>query len=159
MNQDARNWDAAKARGVENLGPRPVVRKKRDNEESRSQKAVIKWWQFACRGLGVPEILLFKIMNEGGRGPIVGSIMKAEGLRTGAPDLMLAVSQGVCSANMDAIDGEWFYGLFIEMKKSKGVVSPEQEVFHELLTAQGYKCVVCYSTAEAIDQITKYLKQ
>lgn len=156
---DAQLHDMAARRGVEGLGPRPKERKKRDNEESRSQKAVIKWWQMACRGFGVPEILLFKITNEGGRGPVVGSILKAEGLRTGAPDLMLAVPQWTDDGLPGSSEYIKYPALFIEMKRPGGVISPEQEVFHELLSKQGYKCVVCRSTLEAIQEITNYLKR
>lgn len=122
-------------------------RKKRDDEESRNQRELIKWWHVACRGFGVPEILLFSIPNGGGRsGPIVGAILKAEGLRKGAPDLMLAVPR----------PGE-FHGLYIEMKTPTGHILPEQVVFHKLLREHGYRVEVCRGWQEARDVITKYL--
>lgn len=146
MNQDARNWDTAKRLGVENLGPRPAVRKPRSNEESRSQRALINWWQMQCRIFGVPELALFSVPNGGGRsGPRIGAILKAEGLRKGAPDLCLMAKRGAYGA------------LFVEMKTRDGVLSPEQEFYRDMLTAQGYKVVVCRNTMEAIQQITLYL--
>ena len=157
-------WELAKSRGEE-VGPRPPekVRKKRDNQESRDQQAVIKWWQANCRKFGVPEILLFAIPNGMRKGAIVGAILKREGVRKGAPDLMLSVPRGGRRAwHLTGLGAETtkpadFYGLFIEMKTRDGVVSPEQEVFHELLAKQGYRVVVCRSTMEAINQITTYL--
>lgn len=145
--------------------PVPTKRRPRNNEESRSQQAVIKWWQMACRGFGVPEILLFAIPNGGGRsGPVVGAILKREGLRTGAPDLMLAVPRGhTKTSRTDALgniitDVSVCCAIFIEMKTSTGVVSPEQEVFHEHLRARGYRVEVCRSAREAIECISAYLK-
>ena len=49
------------------------------------------------------------------------------------------------------------HGLFLELKRKDGVLSPEQEVFHEILRKQGYKVVVCRSLNDCINQITTYL--
>lgn len=147
-NADARNWDAAKARGVQNLGQRPKESKPRSNEESRSQQFLIKWWQMQCRTFNVPELALAAIPNGGGRsGPVAGAILKREGLRKGFPDLMILAKRGIYGA------------LFLEMKTRDGVLSPEQESYRDILTKQGYKVVVCRSTMEAINQITAYLHQ
>ncbi len=135
----------------------PKPRKKRDDEESRNQRELIKWWAFACRGLGVPEILLFSVPNGGWRSPITGAILKAEGARKGVPDLFLAWGRGVNSAEMDAIGGVTHLGLFIEMKAPSGHLSPEQEVYHQHLRAAGYRAEVCRSWQEAKAVIENYL--
>lgn len=120
--------------------------KKRSREESIMQCSLIRWWQLNCRHFGVPEILLTSCPNGGGRsGPKVGAILKAEGLRAGFPDLGLYVSRGD------------YHALFLELKRREGVVSPEQEVFHELLAAQGYSVHVTRTLADAINKITHYL--
>lgn len=49
-------------------------------------------------------------------------------------------------------------GLFIEMKKIGGRLSPEQKEKIVKLTLCGYHCAVCYSAKEAIDCIEEYLK-
>ncbi len=139
--------------GIEPSFTPPKARKKRDDEESRNQRELMKWWQYACRGLGVAEILLLSIPNGGGRsGAVVGSILKAEGLRKGAPDLFLAVGH-----DSDCIRG-YSHGLFIEMKTTTGQPSPEQEVFHGLLRASGYQVNVCRGWERARDVILAYLK-
>lgn len=168
-------YDMAAKRGLAE-GPRPTPRKPRSQEESLMQRAVIKWWRMACRDFGVPEILLFSIPNGGGRsGPVVGSILKAEGLRKGAPDLMLAVPRVSCASK--PMPEKWsggptelaelvasgievrdaFSGLFLELKTPTGRLQPEQEVFHELLQKQGYRVVVCRSFEECVATITNYL--
>lgn len=140
------------------------VRLKNNNEESRSQKTLIRWWSSACKRYDIPEQLLFAIPNGmafGGKedwqrktSAIRAKNAKLEGLRPGWPDLMLAVP-------MEFFDGGhlfYMHSLFIEMKVAKGVVKPEQTLIHSLLIARGFKVVVCRSTEEAIEQIEEYLK-
>ncbi len=155
---DARLWDilAKQGKATGERPPEPKVRKKRSREESILQCSLIRWWSLQCRVFGVPEILLASCPNGGGRsGPIVGSILKAEGLRAGFPDLMLLVPRFRGTVWKDEV---WEHGLFLELKRREGIVSPEQEVFHELLRKQGYKVVVCRTLVDAINQITNYLK-
>lgn len=140
----------------------PTPRKKRSQEESQMQRALIKWWQLQCRVFGVPELCLFSIPNGGGRsGPRVGSLLKAEGLRKGAPDLMVATARK--HVEVDGVGPQstcWmqeYHGLFLELKRKDGRLSPEQEVYHEILRKQGYCVKVAWSLTEAINIITAYL--
>lgn len=80
---------------------------------------------------------------------------KRSGMKKGIPDLFLAVPI------------QHYNGLFIEMKniiykpktnKSKGGLSDEQIKIIEDLTKCNYKCIVCYSSIEAINAINKYLE-
>jgi hypothetical protein len=126
--------------------PIPPLKKKRDNEEHRSQAALIAWWHHACAEFGVPEQLLYAVPNGGRRDPIGAKFLKREGQRNGAPDLVLDVARG------------GFHGLRIEMKAEHGVVSSDQRVFLKLLHAQGYYVTVAYYTGQAMATITEYLK-
>ena len=72
--------------------------------EHQEQSAVISWWALAHRQYGLPEFALFAIPNGGARDVITGARLKAEGVRRGVVDLMLAKPNGT------------FSGLFIEMK-------------------------------------------
>ena len=136
--------------------------KRRKNIESEMQRALIKWWQMACRGFGVPEILLFSIPNGGGGGEKRGHWLKLEGCRKGVPDLMLAVPQTDRNQGRtdDECHAEWLpdiHGLFLELKTTTGRLSPEQEVYHQRLSEAGYKVVVCRSLDECKKVITEYL--
>ena len=111
------------------------------------QRALIKWWAVECKKFGVPECLLFSIPNGGNWDAKRGSIMKLEGQRKGAPDLMLATP---------SIRG-WGVCLFIELKTPDGVVSMEQRLFHLHLINYGYAVHVCRSLEEAQKVITEYL--
>ena len=116
------------------------------HNESHSQQAIIQWFAFAHRVLGVPEILLVSVPNGGRREIIEGGRLKREGARAGAPDLLLLVPRAP------------YHGLALELKTPVGRVSPEQKAFLGELIAQGYKVVVSRSTEEAIEAITNYLR-
>lgn len=140
--------------------PAPASKKKRSREESIMQCQLLVWWHLNCRILGAPELALFSIPNGGGRsGPIVGTILKAEGLRKGAPDLFLSVPRGPKMMYGEDVRAGLpvIHGLFLELKRKAGVVSPEQEMFHEMLRGQGYRVEVVRDLMQGINIITNYL--
>ena len=133
----------------------PPPKPKRRNLESEMQRALIRWWAGACAGFGVRECLLFSIPNGGNWDAKRGSIMKLEGQRPGAPDLMLA--KIFCTHFTEGSPNRMYAGLFLELKTPTGAVSPEQFEFHKFIRAQGYRTAVCRSLEEAQKVITEYL--
>lgn len=134
--------------GEPNFPLPPKPRKKRDNEESRMQQALIDWFDIvAMRDYKVWSHLLYAVPNAARRSEATGAILKREGLRTGAPDLVLDVPRGP------------YHGARIEMKTENGVVSDSQRAFHRAMVEQGYAVRVCYSCKSAMDFITGYLKE
>ncbi len=125
--------------------PIPKERKKPSREESIMQCSLISWWAVAHKSFGVPEVLLFSIPNGGFRTAITGAFMKREGARRGSSDLFLAASM------------RGLHGLFLELKRPGGVLSPEQKEFLSAVSAQGYDARCCYSFDEAVTTITSYL--
>ncbi len=114
--------------------------------EHSEQVSLMQWWALQCRRFGIHEPLLFAIPNGGQRNIITAKRMKDEGVRSGIPDLFLAVPRGN------------FHGLFIEMKKPRGgVVSDNQKVCMEMLSTNGYCVTVCHGFIEAKTAITAYL--
>ena len=116
--------------------------------EHQEQVAVVQWWARACSGYGLPEFSLLAIPNGGARDAITGSLMKSEGVRRGALDLLLAYPT------------ERHAGLWIEMKRpgaSPSAVSPEQRAFIEYLQSVGYAAGVHYSAESAIAAIKEYI--
>lgn len=114
--------------------------------EHEEQVNLMQWWSLQCRRFGVAEQCLFAIPNGGQRNIITAKRMKDEGVRSGIPDLFLAVPRGK------------FHGLFIEMKKPKGgVVSDNQKACMEILSTNGYYVAVCHGFIEAKTAITSYL--
>lgn len=114
--------------------------------ESAEQRTLFEW---ARRMEGKwPELkLLYHIPNEGKRSARTGARMKAEGLRTGVPDVCLPVARGD------------HHGLYIELKRRKNSrVTPEQLEWIADLVAQGYVAAVCRGCDEAIELIEGYLR-
>lgn len=113
--------------------------------ESNEQQTLFEW---ARRMQGKwPELaLLYHIPNEGKRSARTGARLKAEGLKSGVPDICLPVPKGE------------YHGLYIELKRRKNArVTTEQLEWVERLAAQGYVAAVCRGCDEAISLITNYL--
>ena len=112
----------------------------KEQSESSLQRQCVKWFR-----IQYPNLILFAIPNGGKRGIITASIMKAEGVLKGIPDLML----------LESSNG--LYGLFIEMKVKYNKLSPEQDHFFEVARRNGYQCSECRSLESFIEIITNYL--
>ena len=117
-----------------------------NQNEHAEQVNLIQWWSLQCRRFGIYEQLLFAIPNGGQRNIITAKRMKDEGVRSGIPDLFLAVPRGN------------FHGLFIEMKKPQGgVVSDNQKACMEMLSKNDYCVTVCRGFVDAQEAIKGYL--
>lgn len=128
------------ARGkAQNGAQRPTA------SEHQEQAALIAW----ADGLAgrLPELgMLFAIPNGGARHIATARRLRAEGVRAGVPDLMLAVARG------------GWHACFVEMKRADGGrLSPEQRQWHAALTAAGYDVRVCKGWEAAARAILAYL--
>ena len=114
--------------------------------ESAEQQLLFQWARMQSGKY--PELtLLYHIPNEGKRSHKPGARMKAEGLKTGVPDICLPVARG------------GHHGLYIELKRVKNSrVTVAQMAWIEALTRQGYVAAVCRGADEAIELITRYLR-
>lgn len=90
--------------------------------------------------------LLFHPANGGTRSPATGMKMKALGVKPGTPDLCLPVARG------------GFHGLWLEVKDTKGRLSPHQELWLSALKAEGHRAEVVRSSEEGIGVICGYLQ-
>lgn len=113
--------------------------------ESQSQQALFKWWVIAHNQWGLPEHILMAFPLQGMRTARNGSRMKAEGMRRGTPDILLAAARG------------GYHCLWIELKSDQGRLSVAQKIMLQSLADQGHATVVCRSTALAILAIEGYL--
>ena len=112
--------------------------------ESTEQTRVMNWArrnEYRC-----PELaLLHHIPNGGSRNKIEAANLKAQGVKSGVPDLCLPAPKGE------------FHGLYIEMKFGKNKTTAAQEEFMALLQAEGHKTAVAYSYEEAREIVRGYL--
>ncbi len=113
--------------------------------ESEEQRAVMEWAEAASGRW--PELrLLYHVPNEGQRSMATGGRLRAEGLKSGVPDLCLPSAHGQ------------YHGLYIEMKRTQGSkTTPEQTEWLEALEVEGYKTALCRGADAAIEIITDYL--
>ena len=89
--------------------------------------------------------LMFAIPNGGKRHIGVATKLRQEGVKSGVPDIFLAVPKN------DK------HGLFIEMKYGKNKLSTNQLWWVSSLRVEGYATAVCYGFEEARDVIIEYL--
>lgn len=78
-------------------------------------------------------------------GGFAGGKALANGLNPGIPDICVPVARG------------GFHALYIELKMSKGRVSPEQKKKHDLLTEAGNLVRLCVGWREAFSATLEYL--
>lgn len=126
---------------------RPVDGKPTSPSEYQEQGAVIDWWWQAHKGYNLPVFALFSVPNGAylASGYAGAAMLKKAGMRSGAPDLVLAVPRGA------------HHGLFAEMKSLNGRESDEQQQFGAYLAGAGYKFSFCYGADQAIALIKNYL--
>jgi len=119
-----------------------LIQKPRKNDESKIQQACKRWFDMQHKEYAR---LLIAIPNGGKRSKITASILKAEGVVSGSPDMFLFVSRGI------------YFGLAIEMKTKEGGQSANQKLWQKDCEKQGYKYVICRSVDEFIKTIIEYL--
>ena len=114
--------------------------------ESVEQIALFQW--SAWNEKSMPElILLHHIPNGGHRSKATAGRLKAEGVKSGVPDICLPVPRG------------GFHGLYIELKRVSGnQPTKHQKEWISTLERGGYKAVVCFGWETAAKTITEYLK-
>ena len=126
---------------------RPVDGVRVGPTEHQEQCKVISWWRGEHAAYGLPEFSLFAVPNGGARDAITGSKLKAEGVRRGALDLILA----------KPVFG--YAGLFIEMKVGDNKPTDDQEKFITYLTSAGYDASTHWTADSAIAAIKEYLSR
>ena len=93
------------------------------------------------------------IPNGGERNIVVAAGLKAQGVRRGVPDYMLPVVR--------CIQGRWYAGLWIELKKPKGGKKndPDQLRWAAFLKSQGYFHALCLTWVQAADVVKFYYSE
>lgn len=117
------------------------------SDSEHAQQVGVMMWATEVRAKYPLLELLFAIPNGGMRDKITASRLKAEGVKSGVPDLFLPVARYP------------YHGLFIEMKKTGGTLSKVQKDFwHPKLTQQDYYVATCYAFQQARDCLIWYME-
>ena len=92
--------------------------------------------------------LLYHVPNGGSRNKIEAARLRAQGVKSGVPDLCLPVARG----------GN--HGLYIALKRQRGGrISEEQVRWIDGLLEQGYAAAICKGGQEAASVIIDYLQR
>lgn len=125
--------------------------------EDGHQAVLFQWAALAkCK---YPELAwLYAVPNGGLRSKAVAGKLKAQGVKSGVPDIQLDVAR------------QGFHGLRIELKvpevkavpgitkrKAPGRTSVEQDAWLEQLRSQGYRAEVAYGWSDAMEILVDYL--
>lgn len=105
--------------------------------EHEEQKAFVQWFRLKYK-----DVRIMAIPNGGHRHISVASKLKAEGVCSGVPDLFIP---------------GWH--LWVEMKASKGKLSPMQKDWIAYLESIGYDIIVAYGAEDAMNQIEAFLSK
>lgn len=149
----------------------------RNGSEHAEQAALFQWLAleaFKYREAGRLDVALkleaiFAIPNGDQRGDgshkgaqIAGARLKAEGQRSGVPDVFCASAEPM---RRDIPTNCVYHGLFIEMKRKDAYrandplagASKDQKLWIEKLRNRGYAATVCYGWEHARDTLKSYL--
>ena len=97
-----------------------------------------------CRWLDKRKVCHAAVPNAGLRTKRAGARMKAEGLKTGFPDLLIFDPP-------PALEGRGVVGIAIELKRrSGGSLGPLQQVWLDKLKVRGWHTLVAHGCQEAI---------
>ena len=110
--------------------------------EHEIQVACVEWFRYQY-----PKSIIYSIPNGGKRNVIVAQKLKAEGVLAGVPDLHIPISNGS------------YNGLYIELKAGKNKPTDNKITIMEKLQNEGYKCVVCWSLDEFMQEVKDYFKK
>ena len=110
--------------------------------EHNEQAALISWFDIQIKGERI-----FATPNAGKRSWALANYMKAEGMRSGVPDLFMPTPNAK------------YHGLFIEMKWKKNKLTEAQSEWADYLNSRGFMATACWSFAEAKEVIINYLKE
>ncbi len=112
-------------------------------DEHEEQVRFVRWLDWYGERTKRP-LLYFAVPNGGERSKSTAGKLKAEGVRAGVPDIVIALPEGRT--------------LWIEMKvRNGGRVSPEQREFHRNLEARGHSVYVARGAREAAEIVKKHL--
>lgn len=115
------------------------------SSEHLEQKSLFDWAQFA-KAVHPELALMYAIPNGGMRNKAVAGQLKAEGVKSGVPDVCLPAARAE------------FHGLYVEMKFGKNQPSDNQRWWLDCLSQAGYFTAVCWSADDARRVILQYLR-
>jgi hypothetical protein len=127
----------------------------------------------------LPDVIAFHVPNEGSKTPFERYKSSLMGILKGCPDFVILYpkhSENKTDSNGNVYRELLYNGLMIELKapehnrivkkgkdagkivKSKGKLSPEQDVLLKKLNSIKYRAVCCFGADEAIREMRQYFE-
>lgn len=128
--------------GLVVASPKRQVQHRQPKPKSSEHDEQVKLFQIAQEHVQLAN--MFAIPNGGLRSKATAGRLKAEGVRSGVPDIFLPVAS------------RGYHGCFLEMKVGYNKPTDNQEQWMEALTNAGYYCIVCWSAEEALNKLLWY---
>ena len=114
--------------------------------EEEEQRVLMSWAELESNRKHPELHWLYHVPNGGLRNKATAGKMRAEGVKSGVPDLVLPVARG------------GYHGLYIELKRRKGGrLSDDQREWIDFLESQGYRACVCAGWEAAKTCLLAYL--
>lgn len=111
--------------------------------EHQIQCAFIKWLGYQHP---YAAEVIYATPNAGKRTLTQGAYLKAEGMRSGVPDLCIPIAM------------QGYSSLYIELKTPKGSPTSNQIVWIEKLNKHGNLALICRGLDEAMQAVNEYFK-
>lgn len=111
------------------------------HSEHQEQVALVQWFR---DNFPEPDYIIFAVPNGGTRGAREAVRLKAEGVKAGVHDLIIATHGKV---------------IFLEMKKVNTKPSPKQKEFHKNVEYLGFVSIIGYGASDASEKILKELSK
>ncbi len=138
------DWENPQKRSAHRIALDILEKKPELIEGQQEHYAQVRiFYHFECHN---PELydLLHATPNGGMRTKATAGKMKAEGQKSGYPDMSLDAPKGS------------YHGMRLELKVAKNSITSAQKNMLNALSAQGYYCVLAYGHEEAIAAIEQY---
>lgn len=147
------------------VGSNPLPRDLAMKGTEHGEQTALFAWAAAVKNAGIcpHPAKMYATPNGAKRDKRTAAMLKAEGVKSGIPDVFLPVPTLAKPEKFNAfgsttVTNGLICGLYIEMKKIKGgKLSDEQRERIEQLQADGYAAVVCKGWIEAKNVIITYL--
>lgn len=115
-----------------------MITKERIPTEHEEQRELVRWFRQTHSG-----VRIFAIPNGGARSPSTAGRLKAEGVSSGVPDLLIPA-----------------WRLWVEMKRAKGgSLSSEQKDWIKYLEGVGFLCIVGKGAEDAKAKIRAFFEE
>lgn len=102
----------------------------------------------------LPPEVVFTTVGHGGGGRVRGALLKSMGVLPGVPDIMICWLERACRDPIYGWRDDAPAIFWLELKSTKGRLSPAQQMFRERVLALGH----CWALCRTLEQVEAALR-